>query len=97
MNGTQNTGTGTAAPEPLVYRLPAAGQVLGGLSRRSVSKLIAEKKLQAVVIGGIRMVTRASCEKYLAEQMARPEELEQVTNRTAKARKVRQAKTTVAA
>lgn len=54
--------------EPLVLRLPAAGQFLGGINRQTVSRLIAEGELEPVYIGGTRMVCRLSCEAYVERQ-----------------------------
>ncbi|MEU4367519.1 helix-turn-helix domain-containing protein [Micromonospora chersina] len=53
---------------PLVLRLPAAGQLLGGINRQTVARLIAEGELQPVWIGGTRMVDRQSIEAYVERQ-----------------------------
>lgn len=79
MNGNQEAtnGNGGREPtlviqiEPLVLRLPAAGRVLGGITRPTVSRLIAEGELDAVMVGGTRMVTRASIEAYIERQTAK--------------------------
>ncbi|XTZ17083.1 helix-turn-helix domain-containing protein [Micromonospora echinospora] len=54
--------------EPLVLRLPAAGRVLGGITRQTVARLIAEGELEPVMVGGTRMVTRESIEAYIERQ-----------------------------
>ncbi|OKI47200.1 hypothetical protein A6A27_10125 [Micromonospora sp. CB01531] len=51
-----------------MLRLPAAGQFLGGINRQTVARLIREGELEAVYIGGTRMVCRLSCEAYVERQ-----------------------------
>ncbi|MEU1810983.1 helix-turn-helix domain-containing protein [Micromonospora aurantiaca (nom. illeg.)] len=96
MNGTHIAGSGIG-PEPAsppdVYRLPAAGIALGGISRRKVSDLIAAGELEAIPVAGIRMVTRTSIEAYLDRQRNKKDELEQLVSRTAVAREKRKALT----
>ncbi|MEU5945101.1 hypothetical protein ABZ793_06010 [Micromonospora sp. NPDC047465] len=73
MNGNARAERGNG-PElviqtaPLVLRLPAAGQLLGGINRQTVARLIAEGELEPVYIGGTRMVCRLSCEAYVKRQ-----------------------------
>lgn len=72
MDGNQGAGNGNPRlviqTEPLVLRLPAAGQMLGGINRQTVARLLAEGELEAVYIGGTRMVCRLSCEAYVERQ-----------------------------
>jgi len=70
MPATETSARATGAPqiEPLVLRLPAAGVALS-LSRRKVHDLIAEGELEAVLVGGVRMVTVASIKAYVERQM----------------------------
>ncbi|WKU03719.1 helix-turn-helix domain-containing protein [Micromonospora sp. HUAS LYJ1] len=74
MHGTERAEVGTPPAavvvqiEPLVLRLPAAGHVLGGINRQTVSRLIAEDELEAIYVGGTRMVLRESVEAYIERQ-----------------------------
>lgn len=63
MNGTTDATHGTVQPE--CYRLPAAGLVLGGVSRRLISNLIREGELTVTWVGSIRMVTAQSLRDYI--------------------------------
>lgn len=72
MNGTEIAKPGTES-EPLVYRLPVAGQILGGISRGTVANLIRKGELQVVPIGATRMVTRESIVAYIARQKKKAE------------------------
>lgn len=67
MNGKASAGHGTAAEPPyrLVYRLPEAGQLLGGITRNTVKALIRAGDLETVPIGAYQMVTRKSIEAYI--------------------------------
>lgn len=64
---TSARATGATQIEPLVLRLPAAGVALS-LSRRKVHDLIAEGELEAVPVGGVRMVTVESIKAYVERQ-----------------------------
>ena len=79
MNGTEIAGPGISAePAPLVHRLPVVGRMLGGLSRRTVSNLIAAGELTAVPVGATRMVLHESVVAYL-ERQRRKAEAEDIT------------------
>ena len=78
MNGNQSTGVGTdeevrllnptcvqPLPERLVYRLPEAGQLLGGITRKTVKALIDQGELETVPVGAYAMVTRESIYAYI--------------------------------
>ncbi|MEU7590713.1 hypothetical protein AB0A95_31030 [Micromonospora sp. NPDC049230] len=76
MNGNREAERGNGPvlviqTPPLVLRLPAAGQFLGGITRQTVARLIAEGELEPVYIGETRMVCRLSCEAYVARQKAK--------------------------
>lgn len=74
MNGTEIAGPGTRLePTPLVYRLPVVGRMLGGLSRRTVSNLIACGELEAIPVGATRMVPHESIVAYLERQRRKAE------------------------
>lgn len=64
---TQSAASGTRL-EPLCHRLPEAGRLLGGVSRRKVSDLIRDDELEVTYVGEIRMVTHESIVSYLARQ-----------------------------
>lgn len=84
MNGTQIADSGTRLPpEPLVYRLPAAGKVLGGLSRRTVSNLIAAGELEVVMVSQTRMVTHKSIVAYIERQRAKQQAAPQAEQQAA--------------
>ncbi|MFG1776648.1 helix-turn-helix domain-containing protein [Micromonospora sp. NPDC049048] len=73
MSGNERAETGNGPTlviqtAPLVLRLPAAGEFLGGITRQTVARLIAEGELEPVWIGGTRMVCRRSCEEYVERQ-----------------------------
>lgn len=72
MSGTSDAQRGNApVPEPLCYRLPEAGRLLGGISRRKVSDLIATGELAVTMVGHYRMVTRESLEAYVERNRVR--------------------------
>lgn len=72
MNGKADAGTGTTPRlEPLVHRFPAAGILLGGLTRRTIHTLVAKGELETVRIGQTRMIPHSSIEAYLERQMAK--------------------------
>lgn len=62
MNGNDSAETGTidGPPKRFVYRLPEAGQLLGGITRNTVKALIKVGDLETVPIGGTQMVTHDS-------------------------------------
>lgn len=80
MNGTEiaDTGTGELPDDlpdiPLCYRLPAAGQVLGGISRRKVHDLIEAGELEITWVGTLRMVTRDSIKAYIERRKSATKE-----------------------
>jgi excisionase family DNA binding protein len=55
----------TPFSEKIALRMPEASQV-SGLSRSTLYKLIAERKLRAVKAAGRRLVLRSDLEKYFA-------------------------------
>ncbi|MFI6160355.1 helix-turn-helix domain-containing protein [Micromonospora haikouensis] len=67
MNGKASAGGGTGVEPPYrpVYRLPEAGQLLGGITRNTVKALIRAGDLETVPIGAYQMVTRKSIEAYI--------------------------------
>lgn len=68
MPGTDVTGAVTAHDPPLCYRKPAAGRLLGDISRRMVDKLISLGELETVPVGNLNMVTRESIDAYVTRQ-----------------------------
>lgn len=67
MNGKESAASGTIEepPQRLAYRLPEAGQLLGGITRKTVAKLIATGELETTQIGAYRYVTRESIEALI--------------------------------
>lgn len=53
---------------PLCHRLPEAGRLLGGVSRRTVHNLIAAGDLDVTYVGETRMVTHESIVAYVERQ-----------------------------
>lgn len=70
MSGTADAHRGTT-PEPLCYRLPEAGRLLGGISRRKVHDLIEAGELEVTMVGSHRKVTRKSLEAYVERNRVR--------------------------
>lgn len=70
MSGNDSAATGTTEKplERRVFRLPEAGHILGGISRRMVHKLIDAGELDTVLVGSLRMVPRESIDAYLKRQ-----------------------------
>lgn len=52
-------------PMRLVYRLPEAGQLLGGITRKTVRALINRGELQTTTVGAYEMVTLESILAYI--------------------------------
>lgn len=72
MSGTDIATDGNATEsQPLCYRLPEAGRILGGISRRKVHDLIEAGDLEITKVGHLRMVTRASLEAYVERNRVR--------------------------
>jgi excisionase family DNA binding protein len=55
---------------PLVYSIPRTMALLGGISRSSTYELVRRGELQAVKVGGRRMIVAASLDRLIAEQLA---------------------------
>lgn len=75
MNGKASAETGTnEVLERLVYRLPEAGQLLGGICRKTVRALVLAGELETTQIGAYDMVTRESIEAYIKRGKERAKE-----------------------
>lgn len=72
MNGKERAASGNAPQlAPLVHRFPAAGILLGGLTRRTIFTLVEQGELETVLIGQTRMIPHASIEAYIERQKAK--------------------------
>jgi len=96
MNGNERAGAGTppGLPAPRArrtYRLPEVADLLS-ISRRTVSRLIAEGELEAVPIGHIRQVPHESIEAYIERQRGKRDELQAACDRMAAARAARRSR-----
>ncbi len=65
MNGEQKAGISGTTREPLLYDVPTASRLLGGLGRTSVYKLMQEGQLRAIKIGKRTFLTDAELKRYV--------------------------------
>ncbi|MGW3888924.1 helix-turn-helix domain-containing protein [Micromonospora chokoriensis] len=72
MNGKERATSGNGPLlAPLVHRFPAAGVLLGGLTRRTIFTLVEQGELETVLIGQTRMIPHSSIEAYIERQKAK--------------------------
>ncbi len=65
MNGDYKNGSATGR-EPLLYDVPTASKILGGLGRTSVYRLMQEGQLHPIKIGKRTFLTDAEICRYVA-------------------------------
>jgi hypothetical protein len=73
MNGNPSADTGTTrlTRGRLVYRFTEAGYLLGGLTRKTIKKLVDQGDLETTTVGAYPMVTHASIEAYIERNKRR--------------------------
>lgn len=60
-----------APPAPLLVSITSAALMLGGISRRSVERLIASGRLPSHRIGGRRLIPRIAVERLARQDVPR--------------------------